>query len=500
MGTPRQDNHGSSAVKPITKPYGRIVLTLKNCLLPEDKLSPTPSQNDGLDQETEADLRILGCELIQTAGILLKLPQVAMATGQVLFQRFYYSKSFVRHAMETTAMGCICLASKIEEAPRRIRDVINVFHHIKQVKSQKTIQPMILDQNYIALKTQVIKAERRVLKELGFCVHVKHPHKIIVLYLQVLGFEKHQNLMQLAWNYMNDSLRTDVFVRYQPETIACACIYLSSRKLNISLPKSPAWFSIFCVSEEDIQDVCFRILRLYKRPKPNAEDLDRRVEELRRHYQEARMKARGGSGSGTGGTGAQSGNNTPGGGSNSPNSPHSRSRHGSPTRSSKDKHHNSGSPRWGGGFIRQDVSFAFRNNHTSDKHRSRSRSRTASHSPPPKHSKKSKKNRTRSVSHSRSRSRSHERKSKKSHKRRSYSRSPSLSPHKNTRKVSRDKGRYRSRSRSHDGRRGVERSRSQSYDHYDKYYSSSDKLSSKSRSKHSSRGLDDDRIRSKDRR
>jgi hypothetical protein len=64
----------------------------------------------------------------------------------------------------------------------------------------------------------------------------------------------------------------------------------------------------------------------------------------------------------------------------------------------------------------------------------------------------------------------------------------------------RDKGRYRSRSHSHDGRRGVERSRSQSYDRYEKYYSSSDKLSGKSRSKHTSRGLDDDRIRSKDRR
>jgi hypothetical protein len=90
---------------------------------------------------------------------------------------------------------------------------------------------------------------------------------------------------------------------------------------------------------------------------PNAEELERRVEELRHHYQEARMKARGTSGCGAGGTGAQSGNNTPGGGSNSPTSPHSRSRHGSPTRSSKDKHHNSGSPRWGGGFIRQGISF-----------------------------------------------------------------------------------------------------------------------------------------------
>ncbi|XP_046388299.1 cyclin-L1 isoform X2 [Ischnura elegans] len=314
MGTPKLDNQVIPGLKAGAKPYGKVVLTLKNCLLPEEKLSPTPSQLDGLDQGTETDLRILGCELIQTAGILLKLPQVAMATGQVLFQRFYYSKSFVRHPMEPTAMGCVCLASKIEEAPRRIRDVINVFYHIKQVKNGKTIQPMILDQNYIALKTQVIKAERRVLKELGFCVHVKHPHKIIVMYLQVLSFEKHQALMQLAWNYMNDSLRTDVFVRYQPETVACACIYLTARRLRISLPKNPPWYAVFRVKESDIQDVCKAILRLYKRPKPNAEELERRVEELMKQYQEARVKAR------TAGTA------TPGGGE----SPASSSRASSP--------------------------------------------------------------------------------------------------------------------------------------------------------------------------
>lgn len=83
-------------------------------------------------------------------------------------------------------MSCVCLASKIEEAPRRIRDVINVFHHIKQVRAQKPITPMIIDINYITLKTQVIKAERRVLKELGFCVHVKHPHKVSSLVISLL--------------------------------------------------------------------------------------------------------------------------------------------------------------------------------------------------------------------------------------------------------------------------------------------------------------------------
>lgn len=42
--------------------------------------------------------------------------------------------------------------------------------------------PLILDQEYVNLKNQIIKAERRVLKELGFCVHVKHPHKVCIAF------------------------------------------------------------------------------------------------------------------------------------------------------------------------------------------------------------------------------------------------------------------------------------------------------------------------------
>ena len=57
--------------------FSKVILTLENVLIPDDKLSPTPSSQDGLDSETEQDLRILGCELIQMCGILLKLPQVS---------------------------------------------------------------------------------------------------------------------------------------------------------------------------------------------------------------------------------------------------------------------------------------------------------------------------------------------------------------------------------------------------------------------------------------
>lgn len=59
------------------KVYAEVYLTIDNSLIPEDRLSPTPSMLDGLDLFTETDLRILGCELIQSAGILLRLPQVS---------------------------------------------------------------------------------------------------------------------------------------------------------------------------------------------------------------------------------------------------------------------------------------------------------------------------------------------------------------------------------------------------------------------------------------
>lgn len=58
---------------------------------------------------------------------------------------------------------------------------------------------MVLDQKYLNMKNQVIKAERRVLKELGFCVHVKHPHKMVVTYLQILECERNAQLVQTAW-------------------------------------------------------------------------------------------------------------------------------------------------------------------------------------------------------------------------------------------------------------------------------------------------------------
>jgi hypothetical protein len=60
-------------------------------LFPSNVLSqPTPSQKDGISSQTESTHRIFGCELIQEAGILLKLPQVVVVTGQNILNRFFF--------------------------------------------------------------------------------------------------------------------------------------------------------------------------------------------------------------------------------------------------------------------------------------------------------------------------------------------------------------------------------------------------------------------------
>ncbi|XP_065890051.1 cyclin-L1-like [Dysidea avara] len=262
--------------------YSRIEIALENRVIPEEKLENTPSRKHGISEELERDLRVVGCEYIQCAGLLLRLPQVAMATAQVLFQRFYYSKSFVNYSVQYMAAACIFVAAKVEEAPRRLRDVINVFHHLRQKWMGRPIQPMeYLGNTYFKVKSEIIQCEKYLLKTLGLCVHVQHPHKLIITFLQVLEMEENVELVQCVWNYMNDSLRTNVFVRFSPDKIACACIFLAAREFKIPLPSNPSWWLMFEVSKRDIETIALEILQLYTYPSRSLEELEKEVSKIK---------------------------------------------------------------------------------------------------------------------------------------------------------------------------------------------------------------------------
>eukprot|EP00730_Choanoeca_flexa_P003526 TRINITY_DN11434_c0_g1_i5.p1 TRINITY_DN11434_c0_g1~~TRINITY_DN11434_c0_g1_i5.p1 ORF type:complete len:423 (+),score=12.47 TRINITY_DN11434_c0_g1_i5:83-1270(+) len=258
-----------------------------DCELPRYKLDNTPSRAAGVSFELERDVRSIGCEMIQSCGILLGCSQVVMACAQILFQRFYCKMNLLKFDFETAGLACLFLAAKVEEDPRGLRSIINVGGRVKHKMtkafhqdSSKLERPVMPgSDSYFTIKNDIIKAERRVLKELGFCVHLNHPHKLIVSFLHLMKLVGNKDLLQAAWACMNDSLRTDVFLRFQSSIIACACLHLAAAKTGIGLPDK--WYTAFGCSEEAVSTICTTIQALYERPKLYWEDVEARLDALR---------------------------------------------------------------------------------------------------------------------------------------------------------------------------------------------------------------------------
>ncbi|KAL5701481.1 Cyclin-L1-1 [Ranunculus cassubicifolius] len=243
-----------------------IYTAIDTFYLTDEQLKDSPSRKDGIDEATETTLRIYGCDLIQESGILLRLPQAVMATGQVLFHRFYCKKSFARFNAKRVAASCVWLASKLEESPRRGKQVILVFHRMECRRENLPIEQLdLFSKKYTELKMDLNRTERHLLKEMGFICHVEHPHKFISNYLATL--ETPPELRQEAWNLANDSLRTTLCVRFRSEVVACGVVYAAARRFQVPLPENPPWWKAFDAEKSGIDEVCKVLAHLYSLPK-----------------------------------------------------------------------------------------------------------------------------------------------------------------------------------------------------------------------------------------
>ncbi|XP_062163234.1 cyclin-L1-1-like [Alnus glutinosa] len=243
-----------------------IYTAIDNFYLTDEQLKDSPSRKDGTDEATETTLRIYGCDLIHESGILLRLPQAVTATGQVLFHRFYCKKSFARFNVKKVAASCVWLASKLEESPRKARQVLIVFHRMECRRENLPIEYLeVGSQKYHDLKTDLSRTERHILKEMGFVCHVEHPHKFISNYLATL--ETPPELRQEAWNLVvNHNLRTTLCVRFRSEVVACGVVYAAAHRFQVPLPENPPWWIAFDADKSGIDEVCRVLAHLY-RPK-----------------------------------------------------------------------------------------------------------------------------------------------------------------------------------------------------------------------------------------
>lgn len=233
----------------------------------KEVLKSTPSMQDGMDVEKERKFRRDGARLIMQVGTLLGLPHDSFATGVVLFQRFYMFHSFDQFHKYIIATACLFLAGKIEETPKKCRDVVKAAReYLNESKEQ--------DPFHDDGKADVIVAERVLLQSVKFDLTIEHPYKFVVSYGKVLKTDKSkwEKVMRMAWAFVNDSFLTTLPLEWEPEIIAIACIYLAIQlgKTQISdfdnrTKKDEKWWDQFVenVTTDVLDDMCHQILDVY---------------------------------------------------------------------------------------------------------------------------------------------------------------------------------------------------------------------------------------------
>ncbi|XP_059666674.1 cyclin-T1-5-like isoform X2 [Cornus florida] len=195
----------------------------------------SPSRLDGIDLKKETYIRKSYCTFLQDLGMRLKVPQVTIATAIIFCHRFFIRQSHAKNDRKTIATVCMFLAGKVEETPRPLKDVILVSYEIIHKKDPAAVHRIKQKEVYEQQKELVLLGERVVLATLGFDLNVHHPYKPLVEAIK--KFKVAQNaLAQVAWNFVNDGLRTSLCLQFKPHHIAAGAIFLAAKFLKVKLP------------------------------------------------------------------------------------------------------------------------------------------------------------------------------------------------------------------------------------------------------------------------
>ncbi|CAN6269062.1 unnamed protein product [Urochloa humidicola] len=223
------------------------------------------SRRDGIDLKKESYLRKSYCTFLQDLGMRLKVPQVTIATAIVFCHRFFLRQSHAKNDRRTIATVCMFLAGKVEETPRPLKDVILLSYEIIHKKDPAAVQRIKQKEVYEQQKELILLGERVVLVTLGFDLNVHHPYKPLVEAIK--KFKVAQNaLAQVAWNFVNDGLRTSLCLQFKPHHIAAGAIFLAAKFLKVKLPSDgeKVWWQEFDVTPRQLEEVSNQMLELYE--------------------------------------------------------------------------------------------------------------------------------------------------------------------------------------------------------------------------------------------
>ncbi|CAD5215521.1 unnamed protein product [Bursaphelenchus xylophilus] len=230
-----------------------------------DQLQSTPSRQAGMSEAEENRQRRHAVKIIMDLGQEMNIKVCpTIATAAVFFHRFYMFSSMSEYRAEKIALACLFLAGKVEETPKKCKDLL-------QVAAEK-----FPDYYGDDIPGDIFAAETVLLHTLRFDIEVFHPYSKIIEYVSIFELEKQDKsfLSTTAWTFINDSFCTSLCLMWEPELIAIAAIEMAvmmgrhQRNLQVHYKeqdKYHLWWEHFVgnLSQETVDLICHQLLDYY---------------------------------------------------------------------------------------------------------------------------------------------------------------------------------------------------------------------------------------------
>ncbi|KAK4542556.1 hypothetical protein LTR36_006604 [Oleoguttula mirabilis] len=249
---------------PITAPSH-----LANPLATSLQLETSSSQLDGVPSDLEDSVRYETARLIQTAGILLRLPQEIIAQSIIVLQRFWVGPdggSMLECDPKDAAAAALYLSAKPSAHPVSPRQLLTVFDYLAAIRGDFAaaaagageLKPdrHLSEGDYEAQRDRLYKTESCMLRVLGFQTHVALPYTLCINYLQALEvFQTTEGSLvaKRAFAHLTSALLSpqSLYLTHQPSALATASIYLAAREVDVKLPEVE-WWEVFDVDREEL--------------------------------------------------------------------------------------------------------------------------------------------------------------------------------------------------------------------------------------------------------
>jgi protein BUR2 len=296
---PRQSYRSSPPRKPESRPKDYTIFKMASeetsqWYFTDAELAATPSVADGLPIVEEKTRRAKAVNFIIQAGILLKLPQLTLATASVFFHRFYMRHSMVpeknglhhyvcswccppcfsyqpytqklprskfqqdlksrrlkmllnfESSEQNIAATSLFLATKTEENCRKTKEIVIAVAKVAQKNASLIIDEQ--SKEYWRWRDNILLYEELMLEILTFDVVLQSPYNFLYNYLQKLQVEDNKALRNVAWAFLNDSCLTMMCLMMPPKDIAAGAIYFAAKGTQSQIPDdesgSPWWEQI----------------------------------------------------------------------------------------------------------------------------------------------------------------------------------------------------------------------------------------------------------------